>query len=524
MKGLAVRNAIEAHGWLGLIISVPLFIMFWAGAITLFYPEVQRWAVMPHFPLAEKQARVSIDALVNKKIQEYNYDKRRRLRISLPGKYSPYIKIRLPVLEKKQAEGSIMDEEGVNPPSANKKIIELLVDPYTGETLLEDSKFKLASFINHLHYTLKLPQGLYIVGILTFFFLVIIFTGIVIQFKNLIKHFFLYRHNKTTRYQMNDLHNVVGVISLPYSLMYALTGVMFNLSILFQIPTLYVLYQGSQSDMLYDAGFASVEVKPAGVYHDMPNLDKLIDDVEDKYKATVQSLNINGFYDENAVISFRAKANERFAKRITAIYQVKTGSYPKELNPNINNVFQDGRRILFSIHMASYADVDLRFVYFLLAIGVCSMIVAGNVLWIVKREKKGNHPKTIALMRGLTLGGCMGVILATALAFLLERVLPLAYMERDNLIMALFGAVLLVSMVWAFLNKNMTSYIGVNCLLAAVLILLLALFDIFQHRSVMLTLWTNGYPQACSVTIGLLLISGLFFYLRLRLKPKVFTP
>ena len=522
-----VRNAVSAHGWVGLVISVPLFIVFWAGAITLFYPEVQRWASMPHFPLqSEETPIVPLNDLIDERIQQTPlFDDSRRTFLRLSSHHSPYLRMSIPVHKSAESAQAFADyqqqkaeleaagdEEAVKAlekPKTGREFDSLMLDPQTGEVLAEDRPFGLASFLDRLHFTLKLPGGLYIVGIITFFFLVIVFTGVVIQLKNMISHFFLYRHQKTTRYQMNDIHNVVGVISLPYGLMYALTGVMFNLSILFQIPTMFLLYQGDMQAMMKDAGFANVEQQPTGVSYPTPDLNALISEVNQTYNTNVQAINLINYGDENALIRLSGDVTGSFAKRVDVYYQPKTQDFPAAVNPEGNNVFSDGIGLLFSIHMGDYAGVDMRMIYFLLAMGVCGMIVAGNVLWIAKRQKKAEYPKTLSVMRGLTLGGCVGVIPATAIAFMLERVLPVGLDERHHYVEYAFGVVMLISVIVAFFNQRYLSFVAQSFIASGVILLMLVAVDLAMFTPAMIGLWQNGYAAPGSVTIGLLVVSAL---------------
>lgn len=414
MKSETIRNATEAHGWVGLVISVPLFIIFWAGAVTLFYPEVHRWSSMPHFPLENTEERVNISALVAEKLDQDDVDSSRNLFVRLPSEHSPYMEMHIPVLddpseieaarESAQAAGTASSEPKPHRHSAEE---DLAIDPYSGEVLFEDHPFFLADFLNRLHFSLKLPQGLYIVGLVTFFFFVIIITGVVIQLKNLVTHFFLYRH-KRLRYQMNDMHNVVGVISAPYAVMYALTGLMFNLHIVFEIPVLFLKYEGDSQVMIEELGFDRFNEKPANISQEMPDLDALLARTEREYNASIQSLNIHNYGDQNAIVELSGTANEGFSKRVDLLYRVSSDSFPEDINKG-DNLFMDGLTVMFSLHLANFAGVDLRWLYFLIAISICGMIVAGNVLWIVKRQKKHvEYPKTIAVMRALTLGGLYG--------------------------------------------------------------------------------------------------------------------
>ncbi|MEM9102391.1 MAG: PepSY-associated TM helix domain-containing protein [Pseudomonadota bacterium] len=511
MKSETIRQATDAHGWVGLIISVPLFIVFWAGAITLFYPEVYRWSAMPHFPIAETEEKLPVNAIVENHLNRDDFDNSRPLTVILPNDNSPYMELHIPIVDDETAK-TVKDAEGVEKKTHTAED-ELTLNPHTGEVLTKEEPFQLGNFINQLHFSFKLPQGLYIVGLITFFFFVIVITGIVIQLKNLIRHFFLYRHNKKTRYQMNDMHNVVGVVSLPYTLMYALTGLMFNLHIVFEIPVLFLKYQGDTQVMFEDAGFASTNPELLNISHPMPNLDNLIDQVEQDKNAQIRSVTMYNYGDQNALIKFNGKSHDGFAKNIEASYEVSTASFPEALNDK-DNIFLDGINVLFSMHYGNFAGLDMRFLYFILAVGVCGMIVAGNVLWIAKRQKQyQEYPKTIAVTRALTLGGCMGVMLATAAAFLLERNLPVAVENRSDLIEMIFGMVLFVSALLAFFNKNFKRYIAHHCIAIAGVLLVLVGSDFVFFGQTILTLSTQGYPDTLGVTLSMILFATMFAWI-----------
>lgn len=510
MKSQVVRNAIDAHGWVGLVISIPLFIIFWAGAITLFYPEVYRWAAMPHFPLTEHEVKVDLNDLLDNTLDDLAYAADHPITLYLPSSHSPYISMRIP-LEHADSEEHLRHKQA-----------RPLFDPATGEQLSDRRPFGMAEFFDRLHYSLKLPQGLYIVGVFTFFFLVLVFTGLVIQLKNLFTHFFLFRHKKAAKFQMRDIHNVVGVISLPYGLLYALTGVMFNLGILFQIPTLFFLYDGDRNAMLTDAGFPQVIAESTGNKIKTPDIEPLIAKFEQQHNAEVKSLRFYHYQDENAVIALRALENDSFSKRVIRQYEVKSDSYPPELNDDGKNIFSEGTRILYNLHMANYAGLDLRLLYFILAVGVCFMIVAGNVLWIVKRSKPVSHPKTSAVTRALTLGGCMGVVIATAVAFLLERVWPVSDIGRSDFIEQAFGLTLLLTVITGFFAKSIAKFLGVTTAVSGLLLLILALYDGAFYYQTLLTLSEQGFGEALNVSLSLFVVGGALLWFGLtiyRFKP-----
>ncbi|MBU1311755.1 MAG: PepSY domain-containing protein, partial [Gammaproteobacteria bacterium] len=201
MKAQTLRSALDGHGWLGIFISVPLFIIFWAGSLTLFYPELKKWAELPQFPVDATQAVLPVDQVLRQTLAQYQVDHSQTLFLVLPDENQPWYQFYLPQLA---------TENDVKP-----DMLELLVHPVSGEVVTTAEQFHFADFLYKLHIDLQLPAGDYIVGIITLLFMVIIFTGVVVQFKKLFSHFFLYRADKTPRYQLTDIHNHPRALGHP---------------------------------------------------------------------------------------------------------------------------------------------------------------------------------------------------------------------------------------------------------------------------------------------------------------------
>lgn len=510
MQAKSIKNALDAHGWVGLYISVPLFVVFWAGAVTFFYAEVQHWASMPRLPIVSEHKK-SLNEIVQANLDPYQVDQSRRLTIRLPSEHDPYLGLSVPVLE---------DSDDAQRENGDQSWVFLMLDPHSGRLLADNAPFQFAQFMNQLHYTLKIPEGGYVVGFVSFFFLVTVVTGVLVQLKKLLNHFFLYRHDKSLRYRMNDLHNVVGGISLPYGVLYALTGVMFNLGILFQIPTMFLLYDGNQDRMFEDAGFANVQAELVGTARPLPDLDLLISELEAQ-GVEIESIRITNYGDESAVVRFHGHGdNEDFVDSVDRFYEVGAGGFPDRLNPDGDNRFIKGVSLLYSIHMADFAGLDVRFVFFLLAIAVCAMIIAGNALWIAKRQKKNKHPITMKVARGLSFGGCVGVVVATAVGFLLERSLPTDQGARADVVAVAFGLTLCVWMVYAFFMSNFRRFIGVSSIIVASILAATVSVDILLFRSDIMRLWGEGYYQVGGVTIALSLCCVIFVFLGKKLLAK----
>lgn len=520
MKSETLKNALNAHGWVGLIISLPLFIVFWAGAMTLFHPEMMQWAQLPNYTIdvnaKEKQQQVSYNELIERQIQEYNILPDARISLQIPTEKSPYLRIgfRVPIdTSVEQTQPESQSESNKEPEKIKTENKNLLIDPYTGEVFTDHNQFGLANFLYELHQNLNIPQGSYIVGVITLFFLVIIITGVVVQLKNIIKHFFLYRKDQTTRSTMNDMHNVIGVISLPYAAMYAITGIILNLLILVQIPSVFLLYDGDLNAISKDAGFYNFQGEASGEAAPMPVLENFILEHDRQYNAKATRLTAYNYGDKNAVIQIRGGYRDGFNKQFTHFYEVSTDSYPTEMNISEDNVFSTGLLMLYSMHFANYAGTDMRLLYFILAMAFCGMIVAGNVLWIVKRQKKNDYPKTLTFTRGATLGACLGVITATAFSILLERVLPEGVIEREHLIEYAFGTVLLIITCLGFFAKRLRPFIGFNFIASGVLLVITLAYESAVLGGTIIALGNAGYQSIWYFSAGLFVISMLFLWI-----------
>jgi hypothetical protein len=237
----------------------------------------------------------------------------------------------------------------------------------------------------------------------------------------------------------------------------------------------------------------------------------------------IDNLNLYNYGDESAMIRIRGEWQHRFAENYARYYDVKAGKFPEHLNRFDDNVFVNGTRTLYNLHFANFAGLDLRFIYFILGIGVCAMIIAGNVLWLVKRQKRNATPKTIRIMRGLTLGGCAGAVPATALAFFLERVLSLDMTYRIELVQWGFGCALFAAISLAFIYRSNKTLIGHYALASSVLLALTVGADWLMFGSELLQLVAMGQYAAVLVSFCLAVLAITFGYLAKRVLKPVTT-
>ncbi|GIU13456.1 peptidase [Shewanella sp. c952] len=506
-----IKNLTESHSWIGVIISPLLFLIFWAGAMTLFYEEVKQWAVLPQFPVAVEQQDLPLQQLVESKLAEHDFDYKEHLMVQMPSEHDPYYKVYLDLVREEGKE----DEHG--------DVVSLLVDPKTGKSVADKEDFFLGDFLYQLHYNLNLPGGDYLIGIISLFFFFALVSGVFIHAKKLFKHFFLYRHDKNRRDRLLDLHNVVGVMTLPFTLMYAISGLVFNLAIIYQIAFVLFIYQGDQDTLFKDAGFTLFDEPQIEKTIDMSNAYQIIKQVGQQDNFHLRNVIFYNYGDEAAIIQLRGNDLTHFSQKDEFFYRVKTGELLNKTDISNYNVFRKGREIIATLHFGDFAGVDVRVIYFILSLAICAMIVIGNMLWLDKRALQQNvSQRSMSIIRGLTLGGCGGLVLATAVAFFIERVLPASMSQRGDWLVYGFVGSLLLAIVLAYIVDDKKRFLAQMILAAVVTLGATLVADWALFGSQLLRLWQSGFQSVFGVEAGLLLFICLGLWVVKKLN--VFKP
>ncbi|AZG35372.1 PepSY-associated TM helix domain-containing protein [Shewanella psychromarinicola] len=489
-----IKNLTESHSWIGIIISPLLFLIFWAGAVTLFYEEVKQWAVAPQFPVSMQQPAMPLQQIVEAKLAMYPFDYQEHLMVQMPSHYDPYYKVYLDLVREEGNE----DDHG--------EVASLLVDSQSGKTVANKEDFFLGDFLYQLHYNLNLPAGTYIVGIISLFFFFALASGIFIHAKKLYRHFFQYRTDKNRRDKLLDLHNVVGVMTLPFTLMYALSGLVFNLAIVYQIAFVIFIYQGDQDSLFKDAGFTLFDEQRIEQPLDMTPAYKIIAETRQRDDFNISNVIFYNYGDEAAIIQIRGENLSHFSQNDEFFYRVKTGELLNKTDINNYNVFRKGREIIATLHFGDFAGVDVRILYFILSIAICVMIVAGNMLWLDKRSLQQNiSARSIRFVRGLSVGGCGGLVLATAVAFLCERIIPASISMRSDVMVYAFVISLVATMLLAYRVDSKRRYLG-QVIFATVAVLILTLLaDWLMFSEQIILLWHDGFRAVVGVEVGIFL-------------------
>ena len=503
MKKYTLTNLTDAHGWIGIIISSLLFTVFFAGSISLFRDEIYQWSVQPT-QAVEQGEILSVSKIMQLAVADRPFNAKEHLTIMPPFEESPYY----------QAYVDLIEEE------AGREYIGLLMDPVSGKVVGEIDQFILAEFIYRLHRDLNIPYGVYLIGFVTLFFFFMVLSGILIHVRKLIGNFFQYRAESNTRSKLLDMHNVIGTISLPFTLMYALSGLIFNLVIIYQIAFAVILYKGDQDALLKDAGVRSVEVEWQSKPHQYQHIDQLVEQYRLEFGHMPQVVRMYNYGDQSAAMHLIGRVDNMFAQRYEVALNLSDNSIIFKDDAEQHSEVRHGVDTLSELHFGGFAGLDLRFIYFILGIAVCVLIVTGNMLWIEKRQKRLKaSQRSVKIVTHTTLVSTLGIGLACCVAFLAERIIPVSLINRaDFVIYAFVGSLVLSAIVAVFISKQ-TLLVG-GFRLASIVLLLTICSDWLMFSENLQLLWQANEITVFGMQAGLAVIAALFTFIAHKLAKK----
>jgi uncharacterized iron-regulated membrane protein len=497
MNKESLKRLAEAHSWLGLIISAVLFVVFFAGSISLFRTEITQWSMQPHFALSQGKP-LPLSEILASAIKDVPFDAKEHLTLQVPDKNIPYYRAYVDIEHQAGEEDHLA----------------FYIDPITGKKIAEIDSFFLADFIFDLHVDLNIPAGKYVVGFVSLFFIFALISGIFIHARKLIGNFFKYRSKDTDRSKLLDMHSVVGVMSLPFTLMYAVSGLIFNLVIIYQIAFALVLYKGDQQSLLDDAGFKAVNAQWLGESWQAPEIDLLTQQTTEKYGIAPKFIRIYNYGDESAVIMLRGEVNNSLTDHYEVAYQLKDNAILFTNDNDSPNTFTAGFNVISKLHFGNFAGFDLRILYFILGMGVCSLIVTGNLLWIEKRSRQRNQSlKTLKFVRNFTLWISGGVIVATSAAFVVERLLPLGIENREYLMVYSFITTLCLTAIILIFNQEKKQFLGRLLIVSSALLVFVIMLDWLMFVKSINLLWQQNIKGITGIQIGLATMAVLFAFI-----------
>jgi uncharacterized iron-regulated membrane protein len=433
------------HTWFGLVLGFVLMAAFFFGALSVFDREIDRWAIpatriepqpMPSF---EQVLRPAFERM--RPTPEAIDSMRPRVDGAMPERFdtvvswSAYTTHRDPVL------ALFAGYEVPNALDPDEAIwADATIDPRDG-TPLPDDRLKIGSgFFYPMHYGLTLDWknlGIWIVGFSALVMLAALVSGVVMH-RKLFRELFTFRPAKGGLRSVLDLHNLTGVVALPFHFFFAFTG------LLILAGTHYFPVGHTQLHELHDL-HAEQEARETGLPHQragvpagLASVDAMVAEAQRRWQAKgkageVGFLALQHVGDANGYVSVYRAGTDRIALVGDAIhFKAATGELIRE-DPPATPVARVAE-FLTGLHLQHFRHWLLRWLYVLGGLLGAVCIATGFIFFVEKRKQQHARQgrQGARVVDALAVTTVTGMVLAALGILVANRVLPDALPMRGD--------------------------------------------------------------------------------------------
>jgi uncharacterized iron-regulated membrane protein len=366
----------------------------------------------------------------------------------------------------------------------------MALDPATGAPKPQSQKPPLRGtegghhFVD-FHYQLHAGQiGLWIVGVAAMAMLVALVSGVVTH-KRIFKDFFTFRPKKGQRSWL-DAHNAVAVLTLPFLLMIAYTGLAISGRTFVPAPGLAAFAgQGGSAAFftaINDPGKPVRIGKPLAV----PDMEPFVARAEklmgQKVRAVVvdnpgdASMRIGVYgWNEDGEQTTRLSGTTGMASFSAATGELLRLRLPGKVDGGAALLVQ---QVMGDLHMATFGGVAVKWLYFVCGLAGTAMMATGAILFMVKR--RGKHGREFGaattgvyrLVEGLNVAAIAGLGVACVGYLWANRLVPPGLPQRGDWEVRVFFAVWLLTLLHAFVRPPARAWVEQLWALAALCALL----------------------------------------------------
>ena len=481
------------HTWTGLIFGWMLFAIFLTGTLSYFNDEISHW-MRPEVPVRQVSSEASL-TLAQHYLQQHAAGAGRWV-ISLPSARDPGLSV----------SWQMPGNEGRRGPREQRQL-----DPLSGEVLqVRDTRG--GDFFYRFHFQLQMPHpwGRWLSTSAAMLMLVALITGIITH-KKIFKDFFTFRPRKGQRSWL-DGHNAVGVLVLPFHLMITYSSLVIFMYMVMPASIL-VAYQGDTDGFFSELFPASESPKAQGQPGQLLALAPFVERAREQWGGGQVSLvTVSHPGDIKATVNVMRSSADRVMHEFgsAVAFDGVSGAFltadPARPAPM---VIAGG---FYGLHLGHFAGPTLRWLYFICGLAGTAMIGTGLVIWLGKRQLKharsGVMPFELRLVEVLNIASMSGLLIAVAVFFCANRLLPVSLAGRGEWEVNCFFIAWGLSLVHALVRRGRAAWVE-QLALAAGLFCVVPLLDALSSEQSLRVLlaqgdWTRlGFDLTC-------LCSGVF--------------
>ena len=402
-----IRRYKTLHTWTGIVAGFGLFIAFYAGALSMFKEPIADWA-------SPTRATALVDGV-----------DRDALFARVVRAQPDFGTVRVHLDPDARTPGSVVLPVGRDE-TAPVRVASLDADGAL--QLRERTPTPLAEWIDRVHRTGGIPGdpeiGIHVMGIISALYALALVSGVIVLLPTLAQDLLALRIGKNRKRLWLDAHNLLGVASLPFHLVMALSAVVFAFHHeVYELQDA-TLHRGSP---VAEAAYAAPRPVPVAVDALLPP------------GAIVERMRVLSPEFSVTTIDYRAGKPEADGSRaVTAAVQgyapgrfLRGGNFGVAfLDAGSGQVLGDGFlpghqrgwshavAAFFALHFGNYGGPGIQWAYFLLGLVGAAVFYTGNLLWVESRRKlsrKGAPPvlqaRSARHLAAATVGASLGCVI-----------------------------------------------------------------------------------------------------------------
>ncbi len=413
MKKTFTLSMTFLHTWGGLVMGWLLFGVLLTGSIAVFQDEINLWAV-PEIRTGLNPDRATTLQLGVDHLNAQAPDAR-MWRIDLPRDRDPQLIVAWTTPQGKTTSHTL--------------------DPVSGGVI--ERKTQAGAFYLAYHYMLGIDRnenlaGFMIVGLSGIFMIAACVSGIVIH-KRIFKDLFLFRPNASGQRAWLDMHNVLGVLPLPFHLMMAYTGIVILYWI--YIPAaVQTLYAGDSVPFRAEA--IALEYRglkaPAGEPAAMLPLPQLMRAAETSMGADKTAyIYVRDPNRGNAVFDAYRDRDDRVTQQVEQV--ALDGVTGAVLRIRDDSAISRVQSYIAALHFVEWGGAAVRWAYGLAGMASTGMVAAGLVVFTEKRRRKaGGDAAWLTWVDKINVAAVAGISVACVALLWAERLTPV-FPERAQI-------------------------------------------------------------------------------------------
>ena len=513
----------HSHTVSGIIISALLYVIFFTGSISFLRDEINAWE--RNEPIKQGVfGTIDFDSVfqhLDQNHQLYGRD------IALTQYY-----------DERRVNTTISASHDTTLSKEDNNRSFLYLDMITKEDKSYTSNYSLGQFFYRLHFFAQLNfygrSGYLLAGLVAFFFLFAIATGVLVHWKKIIPNFFVFRPGTRWKTIWTDAHVGLGILGLPYQFMFAVTGayLIIGYSLMLE-PVKKFLFDGDQAKMTASMQYDETdryEFTGEPILTTIP-IQKYVNQTLSKYDLNLRSVEVYNYGDKNMHV--KVAGNPVHKSKLLGsgyvIFHAITGEIISEKDPYATTSYMEGAiNTMLRLHFGDFGGYGMKLIYLVLGLVTCFVILSGVMIWLVARDKKhvdSRKRKFNSWLVHTYLAVCLSMYPVTALSFIMVKWLGAAEIDnRQTFIYSwFFWPWLVLSLLFVFMqNDRLTT--KASLVLGCILGFLVPVANGLVSGNWISVTLQKGYIQILVVDLFWILLSITSLIVLVKMKGKKTVP